>query len=81
MTLRTLADLGHALGRSFSIVPSSPGSRAMLDAVALRSLFAAFSATSDERHWISAETVDEHLLAAENVPVDVRDYHEYALAA
>jgi transcriptional regulator with XRE-family HTH domain len=80
MTLRTLADLGHALGRSFSVVPS-PASSSMLEAAALRALFAAFSATSDARHWISPETVEERQRAAEDFSVDVRDYHEYALAA
>jgi transcriptional regulator with XRE-family HTH domain len=77
MTLRTLADLGYALGRSFSVVPSDTAS-VTLDASVLRSFFAAYSTTSETRHWISPETVDERLRAVEDVPVDV---HEYALAA
>jgi transcriptional regulator with XRE-family HTH domain len=76
MTLRTLADLGYVLGRNFSVAPSSSASTG-LGADALRSLFAAFSTTSEAQHWISPQTVDQRLRAAEDVPVDV---HEYALA-
>lgn len=79
MTLRTLADLGYALGRSFSVVPDNT-STLMLNADALRSLFREFSATSHEQHWIPAETVEQRRRAVENVSVDVSRYHEYALA-
>ncbi len=77
MTLRTLADLGHALGRSFSVVPSAASS-SMPDADALRVFFAPFSATSEARNWISPAVVEERLRAVESFSVDV---HEYELAA
>ncbi len=79
MTLRTLADLGYALGRSFSVVPDNT-STLMLNADALRSLFRAFWTTSQAQHWMPAETVEQRRRAVENVPVDVSRYHEYALA-
>lgn len=80
MTLRTLADLGHSLGRSFSIVPSQSSS-AVLDTDAVRGLFAGLSTTAAATHWISPAKVDERLRAAEDFSVDVSDYHEYGLAA
>ena len=80
MTLRTLADLGHVLGRSFSVIPDHD-SGVTFNADALRSFFEAFSAVGTRRHWISAETVTERLRTAEDFSVDVSDYHEYSLAA
>jgi transcriptional regulator with XRE-family HTH domain len=79
MTLRTLADLGHALGCAFSVVPNRVSTPAV-DADALRSIYAAFSSSEVSRS-ISAETVKERLRETEEFSVDVRDYHEYALAA
>jgi transcriptional regulator with XRE-family HTH domain len=80
MTLRTLADLGYALGRSFSVVPDDT-STSMRNSDALRSLFGAFCTTSNQaQHWIPAETVEERRRAVEDIPVDISHYHEYALA-
>lgn len=76
MTLRTLADLGHALGRSFSVVPTAASS-AMPDADALRMFFASFSAASEASRWVSRDVVEERQRAVGAFSVDV---HEYAPA-
>lgn len=77
MTLRTLADLGHALGRGFSVVP-----RAAAEATAIQA-GGAFStrylwAIGEARHTIPPHAVAERVRAAEEFAVDA---HEYALAA
>jgi transcriptional regulator with XRE-family HTH domain len=77
MTLRTLADLGHALGRSFSVVPSS-APRATLDAHRIRTFFGEFPTTGEARRWISPQVVEERLRAVEEISAAS---HEYELAA
>jgi transcriptional regulator with XRE-family HTH domain len=74
MTLRTLADVGYALGHTFSLAPATPAAESE---AALRDLFKPLSAGMA---WgkISTDAVRERLRAAEDAPVDV---HEYALAA
>src|ERR1700693_5289014 len=59
MLLRTLADLGYALGRSFSVVPRS-SLKATLDANILRAVYAAFSTTNYAPNWLSPETVEKY---------------------
>lgn len=78
MTLRTLADLGHALGTTFSVVPKSPATGVLLEANALRAVFTSFGSAQAKGRWLPTATVEERLKAAEDVPVNV---HEYALAA
>jgi transcriptional regulator with XRE-family HTH domain len=77
MTLRTLADLGYALGCDFSVVPNA--SSATPDADTLHALFASFSVSGVAPHWIAPEVVEERQRTIdEGFSVDV---HEYELAA
>jgi transcriptional regulator with XRE-family HTH domain len=80
MTLRSLADLGHALGRSFSVVPNS-GEHMAQNADAIRSVYAAFVTPQAEYQWISPDLVDQRRRKAEDFSVNVRDYHECPLVA
>jgi transcriptional regulator with XRE-family HTH domain len=82
MTLRTLADLGHALGYRFALraVPLSAGVPVPLAAVdAGHEAFATEyeRTTGEARHLIPARTVETLRSAAEAAA----DSHSYALAA
>jgi transcriptional regulator with XRE-family HTH domain len=82
MTLRTLADLGHALGFRFALRPVSVGAAAPLPATAVAAGHAAFATeyertTGEARRLIPARTVETLRSAAEAAA----DSHEYDLAA
>jgi transcriptional regulator with XRE-family HTH domain len=82
MTLRTLGDVGYALGHTFSL--GSRSDAASKDAEALRSTFAAYSPKTAMRASIPAKAVRDRMRATEDASVDIRQYaltHEYDLAA
>lgn len=80
MTLRTLADLGQALGRRFSLIPI-PATGGAPDLGALTALFAAYS-VPDPRLRLSPATVNERLRrVADEFSVDRGRFHELPLAA
>src|ERR1700691_3779521 len=69
MTLRTLADLGYALGRSFSVIPNN-GPSVALNVDTFRGLLMGFAANPEEQRWISPEAVAQRRRAIEGVPLD-----------
>lgn len=84
MTLRTLADLGHALGCRFRVVPQMAADSAVAFHANVRpgNLLGAFAeyrrVAGVARAVISPEAVEESMRAAEANDIDS---HEYALAA
>jgi transcriptional regulator with XRE-family HTH domain len=74
MTLRTLADVGYALGHPFSMSADLAPS----DAAGLRAVFAAFSGEAANPMQIPANVVRDRQRAAGEIQVDP---HEFSLAA
>jgi transcriptional regulator with XRE-family HTH domain len=82
MTLRTLADLGHALGVRFSVRPVPVSAGVPMPVAAIEAAQAAFATeyertTGAARRVIPAQAIETLRDAAEKAV----DSHEYALAA
>jgi transcriptional regulator with XRE-family HTH domain len=82
MTLRTLADLGHALGFRFAVRPVPASAVVPMPVAAIEAAQAAFATeyertTGEARRVIPAQAIETLRDAAEKAA----DSHEYALAA